>query len=69
MGGLMDSIIPRNSKIPTKAGRQYNHVYRWAGKYEIAVYQGERDLVKENRKLAEFDLKGNSGHAGPAFRR
>ncbi|MBS1529041.1 MAG: Hsp70 family protein, partial [Bacteroidetes bacterium] len=24
----------------------------------IAVYQGERDVVKENRKLAEFDLKG-----------
>ena len=25
---------------------------------KIAVYQGERDLIKENRKLAEFDLKG-----------
>ncbi|MBC7654778.1 MAG: Hsp70 family protein, partial [Oligoflexus sp.] len=25
---------------------------------KIAVYQGERDLVKENRKLAEFDLRG-----------
>jgi molecular chaperone HscA len=25
---------------------------------KISVYQGERDLVKENRKLAEFDLKG-----------
>src|SRR5690606_25699986 len=25
---------------------------------KVAVYQGERDLVKENRKLAEFNLKG-----------
>jgi molecular chaperone HscA len=34
MGGLMDTIIPRNSKIPTKAGRQYTTVKRWAGEHE-----------------------------------
>ncbi|RAU83844.1 molecular chaperone DnaK [Pontibacter arcticus] len=58
MGGLMDSIIPRNSKIPTKAGRQYTTSIDGQVNMKIAVYQGERDLVKENRKLAEFDLKG-----------
>jgi molecular chaperone HscA len=58
MGGLMDSIIPRNSKIPTKAGRQYTTSVDGQVNMKIAVYQGERDLVKENRKLAEFDLKG-----------
>lgn len=57
MGGLMDSIIPRNSKIPTKAGRQYTTSIDGQVNMKIAVYQGERDLVKENRKLAEFDLK------------
>jgi len=58
MGGLMDVIIPRNSKIPTKAGRQYTTSIDGQVNMKIAVYQGERDLIKENRKLAEFDLKG-----------
>lgn len=58
MGGLMDVIIPRNNKIPTKAGRQYTTSVDGQANMKIAVYQGERDLVKENRKLAEFDLKG-----------
>lgn len=58
MGGLMDTIIPRNSKVPTKAGRQYSTSVDGQVNMKIAVYQGERDLVKENRKLAEFTLKG-----------
>jgi molecular chaperone HscA len=58
MGGLMDIIIPRNSKVPTKAGRQYSTSVDGQVNMKIAVYQGERDLVKENRKLAEFELKG-----------
>lgn len=58
MGGLMDVIIPRNSKIPTKAGRQYTTSVDGQVNLKISVFQGERDLVKENRKLAEFDLKG-----------
>ncbi|MFC5285285.1 Fe-S protein assembly chaperone HscA [Pedobacter alpinus] len=58
MGGLMDTIIPRNSKVPTKAGRQYTTSVDGQVNMKIAVYQGERDLVKENRKLAEFELKG-----------
>ncbi|MES2809239.1 MAG: Fe-S protein assembly chaperone HscA [Bacteroidota bacterium] len=58
MGGLMDVIIPRNSKVPTKAGRQYTTSKDGQVNMKIAVYQGERDLIKENRKLAEFDLRG-----------
>ena len=58
MGGLMDVIIPRNSKIPTKAGRQYTTSIDGQVNMKIAVYQGERDLVSENRKLAEFELRG-----------
>lgn len=58
MGGLMDVIIPRNSKVPTKAGRQYTTSIDGQVNMKISVYQGERDLVKENRRLAEFELKG-----------
>ncbi|RYF96329.1 MAG: heat-shock protein Hsp70, partial [Chitinophagaceae bacterium] len=58
MGGLMDVIIPRNAKVPNKAGRQYTTSVDGQVNMKITVYQGERDLVSENRKLAEFDLRG-----------
>jgi len=58
MGGLMDVIVPRNAKVPTKVGRQYTTSLDGQVNMKISVFQGERDLVSENRKLAEFDLKG-----------
>ena len=57
-GGLMDVLIPRNSKIPSKAARQYTTQVDGQSSMRISVYQGERDLVNDNRKLAEFNLKG-----------
>jgi molecular chaperone HscA len=44
--------------VPTKAGRQYTTSLDGQVNMKISVFQGERDLVSENRKLAEFDLKG-----------
>lgn len=61
MGGLMDVLIPRNSKIPTKAGRQYTTQKDGQSGMRISVFQGERDLVQDNRKLAEFNLTGIPG--------
>jgi len=61
MGGLMDVLIPRNTKIPSKAGRQYTTQKDGQNGMRIAVYQGERDLVQDNRKLAEFNLSGIPG--------
>jgi molecular chaperone HscA len=58
MGGLMDVLLPRNSKIPTQAGRQYTTQKDGQSGIHIAIYQGERDLVKDNRKLGEFTLTG-----------
>lgn len=61
MGGLMDVVLPRNSKIPTKASRQYSTYKDGQSGIKIAVFQGERDLVKDNRRLAEFNLTGIPG--------
>ncbi len=58
VGGLMDVLIPRNSKIPFSAGRQYTTSVDGQKNLKIAVFQGERDLVEHNRKLGEFVLKG-----------
>jgi len=61
MGGLMDVLLPRNSKIPAKAARQYTTYKDGQSGMKIAVYQGERDMVKDNRRLAEFNLTGIPG--------
>ncbi len=56
MGGLMDVIISRNTKIPSSLAREYTTSVDGQKNLKIAVYQGERDLVKHNRKLGEFIL-------------
>jgi Fe-S protein assembly chaperone HscA len=58
IGDLMDVIIPRNSKVPVSAARQYTTSVDGQKNLKIAVYQGERDVVGDNRKLAEFLLTG-----------
>lgn len=57
VGGLMDVVIPRNTKIPHRAGRQYTTSVDGQKNLKISVYQGERDLVENNRKLGQFILK------------
>jgi molecular chaperone HscA len=58
VGGLMDVIIPRNTKVPGKAGRQYTTSVDGQKNLKISIFQGERDLVEHNRKLGEFILRG-----------
>lgn len=58
IGGLMDVLIPRNTKIPTRVARQYTTQKDGQTGIRISVYQGERDLVNDNRKLAEFNFTG-----------
>jgi len=56
MGGLMDVIVTRNSKIPLQIAKEYTTSVDGQINLKIAVFQGERELVKENRKLGEFIL-------------
>ncbi|MBK9272385.1 MAG: Fe-S protein assembly chaperone HscA [Saprospiraceae bacterium] len=56
LGGIMDVIIPRNSKIPTQLAKNYTTSKDGQTKLKISVFQGERDLVEHNRKLGEFIL-------------
>ena len=58
VGGLMDTIIPRNTTVPVAVGRQYTTSIDGQTNLKIAVYQGERELVQDNRKLGEFILRG-----------
>ena len=53
----MDTILPRNSKIPTSVGRSYTTSVDGQKNLKVAVYQGERELVIHNRKLGEFILR------------
>lgn len=57
-GGLMEVLIPRNSKLPQRAAKQYTTQADGQTGIRVSVFQGERDLVKDNRKLAEFNLTG-----------
>ncbi|MCL4117133.1 UNVERIFIED_CONTAM: hypothetical protein GTU68_021620 [Idotea baltica] len=57
VGGLMDVILPRNSKIPSSVGRNYTTSIDGQKNLKVSIYQGERDLVENNRKLGEFILK------------
>ena len=57
-GLLMDVIIPRNAKIPTHAAREYTTQLDGQVNMRISIYQGERDIVTDNRLLATLNLKG-----------
>lgn len=61
LGGLMDVLIPRNSRIPTRVAREYTTSIDGQSNLKVLVFQGEREMTRDNRKLAEFELKGIPG--------
>jgi len=57
-GGVTDKIILRNSTIPASATQFYTTQVEGQSNVAIHVLQGERELAKDCRSLARFDLKG-----------
>jgi molecular chaperone DnaK len=57
-GGVTDKIILRNSTVPASATQFYTTQVEGQSNVAIHVLQGERELAKDCRSLARFDLKG-----------
>ncbi len=57
LGGVMSSLIHRNTTIPTTAKEMFTTYVDGQTSVDIHVLQGERELVKDNRSLARFQLK------------
>jgi Fe-S protein assembly chaperone HscA len=57
-GGVTDKIILRNSTIPASATQHYTTQVDGQTNVAIHVLQGERELARDCRSLARFDLKG-----------
>lgn len=58
VGGLMSILVSKNTFIPTSRTQLYTNSEDHITELDINVYQGERRLVKDNKCLATFKLKG-----------
>ena len=58
MGGLMTTIITRNSSIPVKQSEVFSTGTDFQDAVEIHILQGERPFAKDNKSLGIFKLKG-----------
>jgi molecular chaperone DnaK len=66
MGGVVAKIIPRNSTIPASAQEMFTTGVENQTAIDLHVLQGERELAKDCRSLARFQLKVPPGPAGLA---
>src|SRR5437870_7096914 len=58
LGGIVSVLISRNTTIPTMAKEYFTTSVDGQTAVDMHVLQGERELAKDNRSLARFDLTG-----------
>lgn len=58
VGGVMSTIIPRDTTVPTKKSQVFSTNADNQSTVTISVYEGERAMTKNNRLLGKFELSG-----------
>ncbi|KAG2173405.1 hypothetical protein INT44_008757 [Umbelopsis vinacea] len=58
LGGVFTRLINRNTTIPTKKSQVFSTAADGQNAVDIKVYQGERELVRDNKLLGNFQLVG-----------
>uniref|UniRef100_A0ACD5W8M5 Uncharacterized protein n=1 Tax=Avena sativa TaxID=4498 RepID=A0ACD5W8M5_AVESA len=57
-GGVMTSVVPRNTPVPTKRTKVFTTYEDRQTTVTVMVFEGERSMTKDNRLLGKFDLTG-----------
>jgi molecular chaperone DnaK len=58
LGGVFTKLIERNTTIPTKKSQVFTTAEDGQTSVDIAIFQGEREMARDNKSLGQFRLEG-----------